>query len=187
MRELARRIDRFQDGSGGCVVAVAGHGPRVFGDVISRYAFRRTPADPGARVYSSVLYCSRRLHAPHDEHSCRHPVSKLSPRGRARSISSSLGVLLSFLPARLYTPGPRAVVVVGVGSCPIRAGSAPLAAQVDDHRGLVLLLLQVFPRPSSRSTWRWAGSRRRRRKRRSTDRWATCRSTRSSLRSCSPE
>lgn len=89
MRELARRIDRFQEwfGRGVSWLSLA-MVLVVFGDVISRYAFRRTHG--GIQELEWYLFGTLYLLAAgytllHDEH-VRVDIlySKLSPRGRAQ-------------------------------------------------------------------------------------------------------
>jgi TRAP-type mannitol/chloroaromatic compound transport system permease small subunit len=89
MRELARRIDRFQEWFGRGVSWLSlGMVLVVFGDVISRYAFRVTHG--GIQELEWYLFGTLYLLAAgytllHDEH-VRVDIlySKLSPRGRAR-------------------------------------------------------------------------------------------------------
>lgn len=89
MRELARRIDRFQEWFGRGVSWLSlGMVLVVFGDVISRYAFRTTHG--GIQELEWYLFGTLYLLAAgytllHDEH-VRVDIlySKLSPRGRAR-------------------------------------------------------------------------------------------------------
>ena len=89
MRELARRIDRFQEwfGRGVSWLSLA-MVLVVFGDVISRYAFRTTHG--GIQELEWYLFGTLYLLAAgytllHDEH-VRVDIlySKLTPRGRAR-------------------------------------------------------------------------------------------------------
>ena len=144
MRELARRIDRFQERFGRGVSWLSlGMVLVVFADVVSRYLFRYTSG--GMQELEWYLFGTLYLLAAgytllHDEHVRVDIVySKLSPRRRAwLDFVLFWVVLLPLLRARhLHRLALRAEFVGGVGGL-ARSGRAPapLAAQVDDHRGL---------------------------------------------------
>src|SRR4030095_15219017 len=89
MRELARRIDRFQEWFGRGVSWLSlGMVLVVFGDVISRYAFRATHGgipELEGDLFGTLYLLAAGYTLLHDEH-VRVDImySKLSPRGRAR-------------------------------------------------------------------------------------------------------
>ena len=144
MRELARRIDRFQERFGrgvswlSLVMVLV-----VFGDVLSRYLFRHTSG--GMQELEWYLFGTLYLLAAgytllHDEH-VRVDImySKLSPRRRAWVDFVLFWVF--FFPSCvlvIYTAWPfvRHSWAVWEGSPDPGRAAASLAAQVDDHRGL---------------------------------------------------
>ena len=144
MRELARRIDRFQERFGRGVSWLSlGMVLVVFGDVVSRYLFRCTS---GAMqelewyLFGTLYLLAAGYTLLHDEHVRVDIVySKLSPQRRAW-----LDFVLFwafFFPSCLlviYTAWPFVRNCVGGvgGLARPRRAPAPLAAQVDDHRGL---------------------------------------------------
>ena len=150
MRELARRIDRFQEWFGRGVSWLSlGMVFVVFGDVISRYAFRAT--NGGIQELEWYLFGTLYLLAAgytllHDEH-VRVDImySKLSPRGRARL--DFVLFLVFFFPSCLlvvYTAWPfvRSAWEVWEGSPD--PGGLPLRWLLKSMIivGFVLLLLQ---------------------------------------------
>ena len=144
MRELARRIDAWQERFGRAVswlsllmILV------VFGDVLMRYLFRMTYV--AAQELEWYLFGTLYLLAAgytllHDEHVRVDIVySKLTPRGRARLNFVLFWVF--FFPSCLlviYTAWPfvRNSWAVWEGSPDPGGIRGPLGAQVDDHRRL---------------------------------------------------
>ncbi len=192
MRELARRIDAWQERFGRAVswlsllmILV------VFGDVLMRYLFRTTYV--AAQEFEWYLFGTLYLLAAgytllHDEHVRVDIVySKLSPREGPAQLRALLDLLLSLLPAgHLHRVALRPELLGRMGRVagPGRDPRA-LGAQVHDHRGL-----RPAPPPGDLRDRqgllpvRAAGKPPTRRRRRSTDRWS-CPSTRFWRRSCS--
>ena len=150
MREFARRIDRFQEWFGRGVSWLSlGMVLVVFGDVISRYAFRATHG--GIQELEWYLFGTLYLLAAgytllHDEH-VRVDImySKLSPRGRARL--DFVLFLVFFFPSCLlvvYTAWPFVRTAWSVWEGSPDPGGLPLRWLLKSMiiAGFVLLVVQ---------------------------------------------
>jgi TRAP-type mannitol/chloroaromatic compound transport system permease small subunit len=150
MRELARRIDRFQEWFGRGVSWLSlGMVVLVFGDVVARYAFRTTSGaiqEAEWYLFGTLYLLAAGYTLLHDEHVRVDIIySKLSPRRRARL--DFILFCVFFFPSCLlviYTAWPfvRAAWAVWEGSPD--PGGLPLRWLLKSMIivGFVLLLIQ---------------------------------------------